>query len=267
MTLFSSTQTFTNRSNFTIRDISVHNVSGEGLSLKGCSHVLIDQCEVVKTSGVGIRLENCTDVVIRNCLFTQNKSGVYAINSKHIGIEQCTCTNVQGPKPRGQFVQFNTVNGENCFIRRNTVYNNVHPDIEDVISLYRSAGTRDSWITVEDNYIYNGGSSKSGGGIMLGDNAGSFQIARNNILINPGQYGIAIAYHTGESITIEGNQVYAKKTSYNNVGIYTWKQKGPDGPAPKDALVTKNRVHYIRANGSPNPFWGGDGGVAKILIL
>jgi hypothetical protein len=122
--------------------------------------------------------------------------------------------------PRGQFVQFDkVVGGENrisCNVGRNQPGQGTP---EDAISLYKSHGAQNLPISVLYNLIIGGGPSDSGGGIMLGDDGGSYQLAKGNILIDPGQYGIGVA--SGNNMTIADNLVYARKQPFTNVGIYT----------------------------------------------
>jgi len=62
---------------------------------------------------------------------------------------------------------------------------------------------------VRGNWIRGGGPSTSGGGINIGDYGGSYQITENNILVNPGQYGIGIS--GGNNMIMRNNKVYGKK--------------------------------------------------------
>ena len=107
---------------------------------------------------------------------------------------------MQGPFPRGQSVQFDKITGTNNVICRNYAINDCgksHP--EDSISLYMSAGEKDSPILIEDNYLTadpskgSAGMSKSGSGIMLGDSGGAYLICRHNVVISAGQVGVGVA--------------------------------------------------------------------------
>jgi hypothetical protein len=92
--------------------------------------------------------------------------------------------------------------------------------VEDNISIYASSGTAASPINVHDNYV-NGGYPNpttrpgySGGGIMLGDGGGNYEISQNNIVIRTTNYAVAVS--GGTNLTMR-----------NNVGISTCEL--PDG--------------------------------------
>jgi hypothetical protein len=167
-------------------------------------------------------------------------------------VEHNAFKNVQGPFPRGQLTQFDNVSGA-----QNRVRCNVGEDVqgesnpEDAINMYESNGTMDSPILIEGNRIRGGGPSTSGGGILLGDGGmASFQISRANVLVNPGQYGIAVA--SGTNMTMEGNLVYSAQEPWSNVGAYVWNQyDSACGPV----LVTMNQVDWTDKNGMKNGWW------------
>ena len=58
----------------------------------------------------------------------------------------------------------------------------------------------------------------SGGGIMLGDDGGAYEVAERNVLVDPGQYGIGVA--SGNNMTVRDNRIYGRKQDFTNVGIY-----------------------------------------------
>jgi len=125
---------------------------------------------------------------------------------------------------------------------------------EDAINLFKSNGLPYSPIKVTGNRIMGGGPSRSGGGIMLGDNGGSYQVASENILINPGQYGMAIA--GGDHISIIGNTIYGKAQDFTNVGIYIL---GQAGYRCSNAMITANKVRFMNAKNIENDRWLGRG--------
>jgi hypothetical protein len=74
---------------------------------------------------------------------------------------------------------------------------------------------------------------------MLGDDGGSYQLAKGNILVDLGQYGIGVA--SGNNMTVADNLVYARKQPFTNVGIYTWNQY----PHPCHTIsITCNKVRW-----------------------
>jgi hypothetical protein len=119
-----------------------------------------------------------------------------------------------------------------------------------ILTLYKSSGEKDSPIDVDSNYVWGGGPSTSGGGILLGDEGGQFQRARHNICINPGQYGIC---NSGASdAEISDNIVFQRQEEWTNVGIctYDYRHLGCRGNA-----VRNNRVYYVNKKGELTPHW------------
>src|SRR6185437_11141556 len=117
-------------------------------------------------------------------------------------------------------------------------------------SLFKSSGTPQSPIIIKGNWIRGGGPSPSGGGIMLGDKGGSCLTASDNILVDPGQYGIAIA--GGDHNAVINNIVYARSQQFTNVGIYVW---GQAGQSVTDCTVTGNKIRYRNRNNNESGCW------------
>src|SRR5262249_4717665 len=109
--------------------------------------------------------------------------------------------------------------------------------------------------------IVGGGPSRSGGGIMLGDNGGSYQIAQHNILVDPGQYGIAVS--SGSHMSIVDNSVFGRQQGFTNVGIYVWNQYRSECAS---IAVKGNKVRWFKMSGEPNSFWDA-GNCGKITGL
>lgn len=81
-------------------------------------------------------------------------------------------------------------------------------DFEDMINLFSSSGTPDDPIRISGNTMRNGGPSRSGTGIIVGDgepNSGDTQyvVVEDNVLIDPGHVGINLA--GGNNITVANN--------------------------------------------------------------
>jgi hypothetical protein len=183
--------------------------------------------------------------------FESVSTGVYALDSSQIIVTHNRCLNVHGPFPRGQLAQFDKVTGGGNRINHNLALNILGKSYpEDVINIYKSSGTTDDPIQVIGNKIRGGGPSGSGGGIMTGDSGGAYIVVKDNILVDPGQYGIAIA--GGHHIQFFDNKVFGKKQSFTNVGIYVWNQsKTPS----HDHTVKGNRVRWFNKSGTENPCW------------
>lgn len=220
-----------NSRNVIVRNVSVSGVGESGIYVLGSSSVSI------------------TENKIENAI-----SGITAVSSSGIKVSCNTVENVRGPIPSGQFVQFNDVQGPDnqisCNVGRN-LPGRGQP--EDAISTYKSSGTPASPILVERNLIVGGGPSLSGGGIMLGDDGGSHIVARSNILVDPGQYGIAVA--SGDNMSILDNLVLGRSQPFTNVGISVWNQY----PHPcRDITVRGNTVTWYSKTGAANPWWDGE---------
>ena len=195
--------------------------NGATISLSNCTGFIIRNCVFKNTPGsVSIQLSNCSDIQIQGCSFDSIKSGVYAINCTGKLVIQCNAfKDIIGPKPRGQMVQFNTCTGAGNRVNNNILEQTSGVGIpEDLINMYASYGTSSDPIQISGNKTRGGGPSTSGGGIMLGDNGSHDIVADNNILVNPGQYGIAVP--SGQNITISNNSIFASSQPFTNVGLY-----------------------------------------------
>ena len=85
---------------------------------------------------------------------------------------------------------------------------------------------------------------------MTGDSGGAYIVVKDNILIDPGQYGIAIA--GGHHIQILDNKILGKRQPFTNVGIYVWNQS----KAPSHSQSVKgNQVKWFNKAGIENPCW------------
>jgi hypothetical protein len=237
--------------------------AGAGIEIWNSQNVVIRGTTINDTASVGVYVFGSTGVSVTESRITDAASGVYAVESTGVRVGCNTIEDVTGPMPRGQLVQFDKVRGEGNEISCNAGQNRPGRSVpEDAISIYESNGVSGRPIMVRDNLIIGGGPSESGGGVMLGDNGGSHQTAQANILVDPGQYGVAIA--SGTNMSIIDNQVYARQQSFTNVGISVWNQYPY---ACGGITVRGNSVNYTSKNGRPNPFWdAGNCGVIAGLV-
>ncbi|HWZ13625.1 MAG TPA: right-handed parallel beta-helix repeat-containing protein [Mucilaginibacter sp.] len=227
------------------------------ITLTNCHNIHITKNLLGNSSDAGIYLYNCYNITIDYNKIANVSTGVYVVNTTRGGISVVhnQFRNMHGPMPRGQFVQFNNVNGPYNTISYNRGENipgDSNP--EDAINIFKSTGTPDSPIKIVGNRIRGGGPSKSGGGIMLGDNGGGYQVASGNILVDPGQYGIAVA--GGDHIALTGNMIYGRAQYFTNVGIYVW---GQGGYHCSNITVSRNRVRFMNAKNMENDSWIGTG--------
>lgn len=241
------------QSNVVIENLQFSNINGTSLKIAGSSNITIRNCFFNKATAEAITIEGSTNVTIENCLFNGVTTGVYALTSKTIKVRGNQFVNVRQRTTggRGQFVQFNSVTGEGNVIENNKGENFAgQSNPEDLISLYKSSGTAASPIYIRNNVFRGGGPSASGGGIMTGDNGGSYQVVENNTLLDPGQYGIAAA--GGTNITLINNKIYARQQSFTNNPLYVWAQAGA---ACSNINVKGNRVNWTTKTGTKNNGW------------
>jgi hypothetical protein len=225
------------------------------IELYECYNITIVHNKLSASSQTGISLFNCYNINIQHNHINNVSTAVYAenIHQGRIVVNNNQFLNMQGPYPRGQCVQFNNVNGpgnEICYNKCENIGGRSNP--EDAINLYKSNGMPGSPIIIKGNWIRGGGPSKSGGGIMLGDSGGSYQIALNNILVDPGQYGIAIS--GGDRNAIIANSIYGRAQRFTNVGLYV---AGYNGAICTNSTVKLNRVNYFNNSQKANHSWIG----------
>lgn len=239
------------QTNLVISGLRITNSAGNGITISGSSNITVVNCWIGPCTGSAVTISSSEGVTISSNRLEKAQSGVYVANSRQISITRNRCVDVQGPFPRGQLAQFNNVSGSGNSISSNVCVNTLGQSYpEDVINLYNSSGTPTDPIQVIGNRIRGGGPSESGGGIMTGDGGGSYILVKDNILVDPGQYGIAIA--SGDHIQIIGNKVYGKRQPFTNVGIYVWNQYAP---LCHDHVVQGNQVRWYDRDGNQNPAW------------
>jgi hypothetical protein len=222
------------------------------IQINGQSNVVIDDVCVLNAPGNCVEISNSTNVTIKNSKFGScGKGVVYAVDSHGVKVENNTLYNPHFTGGQGQYVQFNNVTGGGSRIRFNRGYSIAgQSNTEDGINMYKSAGVAGDPIMIYGNKIDGGGPSNSGGGILLGDDGGSHQCAVNNIVINPGQYGMSIV--GGNHNMIKNNKILAKQQPFTNVGLYIWNQYAPACDSNK---VENNKVSWINKSGTQNPSW------------
>jgi hypothetical protein len=225
------------------------------IRLENCYNIRITLNKLWHSKKPALVLYNCRNILVDHNFFNDVATGVYAEKSETGGvkIDYNQFLNMQGPYPRGQFVQFNDINGAGNSISYNKGENIAgQSNPEDAISLFKSNGTAKSPVLIKGNWIRGGGPGKTGGGIMLGDNGGSYLTAIDNTLVDPGQYGIAIS--GGDNNSIIRNLIYARSQSFTNVGIYV---AGFGGANCTNSTVAFNKVHYLNNANVENDFWIG----------
>lgn len=244
-------------------------------------------------STIALRLEHCSNVIIRNCKFKNNFStpSIYAYKGTNILITDCTFENVHQGFVAGEcydnikFENNNITNlvgnlyGGSQFSNAATVVKskgagyslsyNVVENIagksspEDVFNIYQSSGTAASPIMLKGNWIRGGGPSPSGGGIILGDWGGSYQIAEGNILVNPGMYGIGIV--GGKNNTLRNNKVYSKQLPHSGVGVQAADYTPSEGGPASNIVIENNEVNFTNSKGVQETIWF-DASMRKVVL-
>lgn len=252
----SSPITYKNKSNIVIEGLEFTNAKGRALTLWNCKNVIIRNCKFkdvdVKTA---IYAERGTNILVTDCTFENvHQAFIAGLCKGNIRFEYNDVKNVlgtlRGGTAQSQAVQFRKCEGPNNSITYNVIENifgEGSPD--DNINIFASSGTPESPIRVTNNWIRGGGPSPSGGGILLGDYEGSYQIAENNVVVNPGQYGMGIA--GGENITLRNNKIFSKKRYFTNVGLSICNWTG----IPKNITVKNNDVNWTNKEGKYNTAW------------
>ena len=245
--------------NQTISKLSIKNPSGHCIKLSNCSNITIENCQLGPSTGEGVFLSNCKNITVTNCSMDHVESGVVADIGSGIKVLHNDVRNVQGPMPRGQMVQFGNVSGTGNSISYNVGENVPGQSFpEDEVSLFKSNGTLDDPIQIVGNWIRGGGPSNSGGGIMTGDMGGSNVLVQDNILVNPGQYGITIS--SGDHITINNNKIFSDKQKSSNIGLSAYNQY--PSVATFANTVSNNQVNFTNKDGVLNNLYNpGNAGV------
>ena len=244
------------------RNLQFRHCIFHSLYLRDVDQVWLTGCIFKESDMPGVYLDKATGVVVQGNFFRKVSSGVYAHNSRRVGVYNNRGINMLGPLPRGQLVQFDKVEGEGNAIIGNVVRNYWGENgVEDAISLYCCHGTHDSPIRVEGNWVLGDpvrGSedfSSTGSAIMLGDGGGSNQICAYNFVRNAAQVGIGVA--GGGDIAVVGNRVEGRASNVSNVGIYCWNQY-PEEISGK-IRIRENRVSWVDSGGRQNDYWLGGG--------
>jgi hypothetical protein len=249
-----ATISFTGKSNFTISGLSITGGT-YCVYLNNCSNVTISNCRFANATKYEVYLTgNCKNITMTNCFVTGGVSGVHVENSSTIKINSNQFLNMKGPFPGGNFVQFVNVSGGGCQINNNRCED--IPGVgkpEDGLSVYKSNGLPGDSIQVIGNWIRGGqyyNTSGGGAAIVLGDVGGSYQVARNNIVVNGGFVGMQV--QGGSHIKMDHNTIYGAVTPYSNCGLCYGNYSGQASTAVN---ISYNKVKYFKTNGQEMDMW------------
>ncbi len=245
----------TGKSNVVIEGKRFENVAGVMINISGSSNVIIRNCFFNKGGAEAIAIYKGTNIRVENCLFNGITTGVYASTSSTVKVINNQFVNVRaraGGNARGQFVQFNTVSGAGNEVSGNKGENFAGESApEDLISMFKTYGTAASPVLIKNNMFRGGGPSQSGGGIVAGDYDGGYIRIEGNTLLNPGQYGIAIA--GGSNHVITGNKIFSKQFAWSNNPLFIWAQVGNINCA--NNTIKNNRATWTNRSGIINGGW------------
>lgn len=233
-----------------ISRVFISNPTAVGLNLVGRRNIKLIECYFGFTYEEGISFENSNGLSVERCLFNNNAGAIYTLNSSNINVIDSQFLNTwmrrTGGSARGQFVQ---VQGSNDIIISGNKGENFQGESnpEDIISFHSSSNG-----VCKNNMFRGGGPSSSGGGIICGDNGGNNVVLEYNTLLNPGQYGTAIA--GGTNMKILNNKIYSEQKPWSNNPLYVWAQGNQIGIS-SNATVKDNRVHWVDRNGAINNGW------------
>jgi len=237
--------------NKTISKLEIKNPKGHCIKLIHCSNITIQNCKLGPSIDVAVYLYDCHNITITNCSIENVASGLLADSGSGIRFIYNDVKNVQGPMPRGQMAQFDNCSGTGNRINYNICENITgQSNPEDAVNLYKSNGTVHDPIQVIGNWIRGGGPSKSGGGLLAGDNGGSYQLFEDNICVTTGNEGLEVA--GGHDITVRHNKFYSQKTTISNVAISVHNQHSDPS---YNITIENNEVNWTLFNGEKNNLW------------
>lgn len=245
----------TGQSNITISGDSINGGSTVGMRLTNCTNVHITKCKVQNSTTDGIQLYNCTNVTIDSCFITNVRAGVNAMYCTTVKVNYNQFLNMNGPYPSGNFVQLNNVNGGGIQVNYNRCEDIAgvaqHP--QDGLSIYQCNGLPGDSVQVIGNWIRGGQvQNDSGGaaGIVLGDVGGSYQVARNNIVVNAGFVGMQV--QGGNHIKMDHNTIYSISTPYSNCGLCFGNYSGATS---SDIYMGYNKIRFYQKTGAEMDAW------------
>ena len=243
--------------NLVITNLRINPTNGQScIVIKNCTNITITNCILGPSANLGIDMENCGNVTVSGNSFMNNMGAVYVANcTGGIKIDNNQFANVDGPFPRGQFVQFVNCSGAGNEIQNNVGENvlGVNSNPVDLINIFNTNGTSSSPILINGNKFRGGGPSGSGGGILAGDGGGSYITVENNMLVDPGQYGIGVP--SGTNIKLLNNEVYGRQQHFTNVGMYMYKNSNYSSLPCGYDTVQNNQVNFTDSLGINSPFY------------
>ena len=244
----------------------------------GSSHITVRNNHIHDTQNEAVMSYEAHDITVDSNVIVDVESG-YEMWTTSVGNLSFTNNYVKNVTRRssngGNIAMAAFVRGGNIRINNNIGINILDESRpEDLINIFKSSGKPDDPIQIRNNRFKGGGPAMAGGGIILGDQGGSYQLVENNILVNPGGYGLAIA--GGDHHVIRNNKVYSDgQHDFANVGVFVWRfNHNGNGTSPGDChdhTVADNDITFwqgpnYKGSGLPSslnaswvPNYGADG--------
>ena len=276
-------------SHYARANVTIRNVRGFGVNPNVAG----------KCTGRFASLEGFSNVVIENCTL-ENTAGIYLLDyagdrtsANTIKILRNRTKNIDGRRSDGkggylaggesaaelvQFAQLDKVRGvRDAEVAWNEIINEPGKSrVEDVISIYLSSGTKDSFIAIHDNFLRGAypldpaTEPFSGGGIMLGDGVSkdgpagdpAFVEAFDNQVLDTVNYGIAIS--AGHDCAIHHNRIVSAglladgrtNIAAQNVGAYIWDSHKSGKGRFYNNVGHDNLIGWKDKTGVRNDWWG-----------
>ena len=260
---FEGVKVYQNQDNIVIEGKEFgHNATGKALAFYNCQNVTIRNCKFAEVAqDDALVFDGCNNILVEHCEFINIHRGARVWRATHnVMIRENHFTNVLGRLRGGAVVtcaiQFAHCNGTNLKIIDNSCETIPGMGVQDdTINIFYSFGTEESPIEVRGNWCRGHGdkleATPTGGGILIGDYGGKYQISHENICVDTGNYGMGLA--GGQFMTMKNNTVYGVKGHRNTLGLSVWDFTPPTSSAyllPQDIYVFGNKVHRRHYNGS-----------------
>jgi hypothetical protein len=264
----SSPLVYNNMHNITISGKMFGGISGYAIELNNCTGVTITNCEFQgvgrggadATLKVAIRVNGGSNIQVKNNRFRDcaggvhmwNASGPLSISSNWVlnlvryraSNDDNTLENLT-TSPQidyaGNGFQLIKCNGGGMRINNNIIDNLPYQysgQESDKINIYKSNGTASDPIQVSNNRVRCWDGARFigyGAGIVLTDAGGSYQVAKNNIVVNGGLNGITPGGGGSHTLT-EGNKVFGDRDTL----VFSW-----SGINYSDYSSTGQSAHHI----------------------
>lgn len=235
-----------------------------GLKLIDCQNVTIRNCKFAECDkSFGTVLDGCNNVLIEYCEYENVHGGTKVVRaSNDVIVKNNHYKNILGSVRGGSnmttAIQYQYSTGPNFKVLDNSIEIILGEGAQDdTINFFFSNGIPESYMQIKGNWIRgNGGpqfGTTSGGGILLGDFGGSYQIAEDNIVVDSGNYGMGIA--GGQHMIMRNNIVYGvggPSSDRNTLGLSVWDFTPVAEPtyiAPLDINVYDNHVYRRNMDG------------------